>query len=87
MTDWEKMSFAGRKQNGKGHLFRVGCGFQFEAPYRFNLALPPAGKLKLNDVVLVLENPSMYVCGGYFWKVLSKVGVVWTETKFFSSEF
>lgn len=84
MIAWEDMSFAQRKGHGKGHLFRVGAGFLFEAPYRWSPELPDVGVLLLDDVVLVLENPIEFGQMRYFWKVLSKVGTVWTETKFFS---
>ena len=84
---WNQMSFAQRKQNGKGHLFIVGCDFHLKAPFYFHRSLPEEGSLKMGDVVLVLENPSMYAGIRYFWKVLSKMGPVWCEPKHFSSEF
>lgn len=97
MIEWSKLPFAEQKHQGSGHLFRVGCGIHFSAPYYFeepdeNMCdgkRPPPnadGTLEFDDVVLVVARQKWRHGSRNFWKVLSKVGVVWTEAKYFSSQ-
>ena len=99
MTEEELMSYWERKRKGVGRLFRVGCGIMDNcAPYYFEEpdehmrvgteADPPGtdGTLDYDDVVLVVAKQKWHYGSRNFWRVLSRVGLVWTEAKYFSSQ-
>lgn len=81
--------------NGVGKLFTVGYGIstiQARVWFRKPSFIHPIPShiyddmLQLNEIVVVVEPPQKLESGQYFWRILSRLGLVWAMPDCFSNE-